>query len=164
MWCNLQQKIQSAFSCPQSGKTVVVGEFPDAQAGSLPVSHSADTPQKIDELQPDSSDSRIDSVVDKTSSFGQRGRNFAVRMLILPVRFYQLFISPLFPPLCRFHPTCSQYAIEALQKRGIPAGVCLTIWRILRCHPFCKGGYDPVPEHGFRNRCHHEQNRLEKSE
>ena len=58
---------------------------------------------------------------------------------------YQRFVSPLFPPCCRFTPTCSQYAVEAIQKYGAGKGALLAIKRILRCNPFCQGGYDPVP-------------------
>ena len=66
------------------------------------------------------------------------------------VRFYRKFLSPLKRnPTCRFTPTCSAYAIEAFQKRGFFVGMILTAWRILRCNPFCRGGYDPVPEKGF---------------
>lgn len=72
-------------------------------------------------------------------------------VMIWLVRLYQKFISPLKPPCCRFTPTCSSYAIEAFQKRGFFVGLILTIWRILRCNPFCRGGYDPVPERGLRN-------------
>lgn len=61
------------------------------------------------------------------------------------VRLYQKFISPAKPPCCRFTPTCSQYSIEAFKEWGFICGLGLTIWRILRCNPFCKGGYDPVP-------------------
>jgi len=67
------------------------------------------------------------------------------KILIAAVKFYQKFLSPLKPPTCRFFPTCSAYAIEALQKYGWRRGTFLTIKRILRCQPFCKGGYDPVP-------------------
>ena len=63
------------------------------------------------------------------------------------IRFYQKFLSPLKRhPTCRFTPTCSAYAIEALQKRGLIVGLALTAWRILRCNPYGAGGYDPVPE------------------
>ena len=67
------------------------------------------------------------------------------------VRLYQKLLSPLKrKPCCRFVPTCSSYAIEAFQKRGFFVGMILTVWRILRCNPFCVGGYDPVPEKGLR--------------
>lgn len=69
----------------------------------------------------------------------------AVRLLILPIKFYQRFVSPLTPPACRFTPTCSQYAIEALRKHGLVKGLYLAIRRILRCHPWGGSGYDPVP-------------------
>lgn len=65
---------------------------------------------------------------------------------IFLVRFYQKFISPLKPPCCRFRPTCSAYAIEAFKEWGFIVGLALTAWRILRCNPFSKGGYDPVPK------------------
>ncbi len=68
------------------------------------------------------------------------------KILINLVKFYQKCISPLKPPCCRFTPTCSQYAIEAITTHGAFKGTLLAIWRILRCNPFCKGGYDPVPE------------------
>lgn len=66
-------------------------------------------------------------------------------LLILPIRFYQIAISPLLPDSCRFTPTCSQYAIEALRKHGPIKGLYLAIRRILRCHPWGGSGYDPVP-------------------
>lgn len=67
-------------------------------------------------------------------------------LLIGLVRLYQLIISPYTPSSCRFHPTCSRYGIEALQKHGAIKGTWLTLKRIARCHPWSKGGYDPVPE------------------
>ncbi len=67
------------------------------------------------------------------------------------IRFYRKCLSPLKgKPSCRFHPTCSAYAIEAFQKRGFFVGLILTVSRILRCNPYCAGGYDPVPEQGLR--------------
>ncbi|MCD7873622.1 MAG: membrane protein insertion efficiency factor YidD [Acidaminococcaceae bacterium] len=64
--------------------------------------------------------------------------------MIVCIRFYQLLISPLFPPTCRFYPTCSQYAIEAIRKKGTLKGGWLAVKRIAKCHPFHPGGYDPV--------------------
>ncbi|MCI5833879.1 MAG: membrane protein insertion efficiency factor YidD [Prevotella sp.] len=66
-------------------------------------------------------------------------------ILILPIRFYQLSISPLFPPSCRFTPTCSQYAIEAIRRHGPLKGLWLALRRLSRCHPWGGSGYDPVP-------------------
>ena len=87
-------------------------------------------------------------------------------IMIWLVRLYQKFISPLKPPSCRFTPTCSAYAVEAFQKRGFIVGLILTVWRILRCNPFSKGGYDPVPEKGFRRSakriCEDKENRSVK--
>ena len=67
------------------------------------------------------------------------------KALILPIRGYQLFISPLLPPSCRYTPTCSQYAVEAISKHGPFKGLALAIWRILRCHPWGGHVHDPVP-------------------
>lgn len=60
------------------------------------------------------------------------------------IKGYQKIISPVLPPSCRFYPTCSEYGIEAITKYGIIRGGIKTIWRVLRCNPFCRGGYDPV--------------------
>ena len=68
------------------------------------------------------------------------------RVLIWLVRFYQQAISPRKPPCCKYVPTCSQYALEALERFGAVKGTALAVWRVLRCNPFSRGGYDPVPE------------------
>ena len=67
------------------------------------------------------------------------------RVLISMVRFYRKRVSPMSSPMCRYFPTCSAYALEALEKYGALKGGFLALRRILRCHPFRKGGYDPVP-------------------
>ena len=72
-------------------------------------------------------------------------RKMAILPLIVLIRFYQICISPLKPPTCRFTPTCSAYALEALRKHGLFKGSWLAIRRILRCHPWGGSGYDPVP-------------------
>ncbi len=66
------------------------------------------------------------------------------------IELYRKCISPLKPSCCRFTPTCSAYAVEAFKKRGFFVGLLLTVYRLLRCNPFAKGGYDPVPITGLR--------------
>ncbi len=67
------------------------------------------------------------------------------------LRTYKRWVSPLFPPSCRYVPTCSEYALEAVERFGVLRGGFMGAWRLLRCHPFVKGGYDPV-----RDPLHHE--------
>jgi hypothetical protein len=67
-------------------------------------------------------------------------------LLIWLIKGYRALISPLFPPVCRFQPTCSSYALEAVNRFGAWRGSWLAVRRILRCHPFHPGGYDPVPQ------------------
>ena len=68
------------------------------------------------------------------------------RLLLWLIWFYRKHISPARPPCCRFIPTCSQYGLEAIERFGAFKGGLLTLWRILRCNPWSRGGYDPVPE------------------
>lgn len=68
------------------------------------------------------------------------------RPLIWLIKFYRKNISPNTPPSCKFTPTCSQYGLEAIERFGAFKGGFMTLWRILRCNPFSKGGYDPVPQ------------------
>jgi len=72
-------------------------------------------------------------------------KKILLKILIFPIRFYQKFISPLFPGVCRYRPTCSEYMIEAIEFHGIVKGLYLGTKRILRCHPWGGSGYDPVP-------------------
>lgn len=67
------------------------------------------------------------------------------RFLVALVVAYRRWVSPALPARCRFHPTCSSYAVTALRTHGAVTGLLLTVWRVLRCHPFHPGGYDPVP-------------------
>lgn len=68
------------------------------------------------------------------------------KLFLKIIRFYQKKISPLSPPKCKYYPTCSQYGYEAIERFGVIKGSALALWRILRCNPFSKGGYDPVPQ------------------
>ncbi|UCD56741.1 MAG: membrane protein insertion efficiency factor YidD [Candidatus Hydrogenedentota bacterium] len=67
------------------------------------------------------------------------------KLLTFIIKVYKHVLSPLLPPACRFYPSCSEYAIEAITKHGPLRGSYLTLRRILRCHPLCEGGFDPVP-------------------
>jgi uncharacterized protein len=65
-------------------------------------------------------------------------------LLLYLLRGYKWAISPMFLPACRYVPSCSEYAMEAVERRGVMRGIAMAAWRVLRCHPFAKGGYDPV--------------------
>ncbi len=65
--------------------------------------------------------------------------------ILFLLRAYKRYVSPWFPSACRFEPTCSVYMYQAIEKKGLLKGIPLGIWRLLRCHPFCAGGFDPVP-------------------
>ena len=79
----------------------------------------------------------------------------ARRIATLPIRFYQRAISPAMPRHCKYEPTCSQYAAQAIGRYGILRGLVLAGWRLLRCNPFSHGGYDPVDsQRVFRTRAH----------
>ena len=83
----------------------------------------------------------------RVGPFGAAGlvRRATVGAMVLMVRAYQVTVSPLLGPCCRYAPSCSAYAIEALEVHGVVRGLVLAAWRVLRCHPFAEGGYDPVP-------------------
>lgn len=68
--------------------------------------------------------------------------------ILLVIHGYRKFISPLTPPSCRLHPSCSTYALKAIEMHGPIKGLVLSVWRVLRCNPFTKGGVDPVPTKG----------------
>jgi len=84
------------------------------------------------------------------------------KLVISLIRAYQLLISPLFGPSCRYYPSCSQYAVEAIKIRGVFKGSYLAVHRVLRCHPGCEGGYDPVPE--LSNQTRNKKSNLNKTD
>lgn len=78
--------------------------------------------------------------------------------LVGAIRGYKLLVSPFLPPACRFQPTCSEYAAEAVEQHGVTRGAALAAWRLLRCNPLSRGGFDPVPPEFPRHRherCRH---------
>ena len=74
-------------------------------------------------------------------------RHFVKVVVLRLLRAYKWAISPMFPPACRYVPTCSEYAMEAVERFGALRGGLMAVWRLLRCHPFAHGGYDPVVKH-----------------
>jgi putative membrane protein insertion efficiency factor len=78
-------------------------------------------------------------------SYGGKVRFFVIELMCAVLRLYKRFISPVLPPACRFSPSCSEYAQAALRRHGIMYGSALALWRLCRCQPFSRGGYDPVP-------------------
>ena len=76
------------------------------------------------------------------------------------LRLYKRWISPAFPPSCRYLPTCSEYAMEAVERYGALRGGVMAAWRVARCHPFAKGGLDPVVHDAVRNRTHSHKTRM----
>lgn len=87
----------------------------------------------------------VGHTADDDGDCAPRARGPVARLLLALLDFYQRGISPLTPPSCRFEPTCSQYAVEAIRYRGVLTGIVLATWRILRCAPWSAGGWDPVP-------------------
>ena len=83
-------------------------------------------------------------------------KRFLTAALLAPVRAYQRFISPALPRRCKYHPTCSAYAIDAVREFGVARGLVLAGWRLLRCNPFSHGGYDPVSDQTLFKRHRHE--------
>jgi putative membrane protein insertion efficiency factor len=67
-----------------------------------------------------------------------------MRLALIVLRCYKRWISPMVPSACRFYPTCSEYMMEAIERHGVARGIGLGVRRLLRCHPFCEGGFDPV--------------------
>ena len=161
----MQQEIQPAVSGTQPGTPVDVGEFPDVEAGTLPVSHFIDTATQNEGLQPVSDYCGTGGNTEKTAGYDSgRRRSIAAEAAIALIRVYQKTISPWLPCCCRFEPSCSHYGAEAFRKRGFLAGLILTIWRVMRCQPFCRGGYDPVPDKGFRRVTCDKQSNSDKNE
>jgi putative membrane protein insertion efficiency factor len=87
---------------------------------------------------------------------GREMKSLALAML----RVYKRWISPAFPPSCRYVPTCSEYAMEAVERYGVWRGGLMAAWRVLRCHPLAKGGYDPVVKSALGNPTHSQRTRM----
>ena len=146
MRCGLRQKIQHPSCKTQPGKEIVVGKSQTFETQNKTVQNRTDTALQNHELLSSRNDQRTFNTAQIPWSFARMCRAGAVKVLIFFIRIYQKTISPLLPECCRFTPTCSHYAVDALNKHGVLKGLILTFWRLARCQPFCKGGFDPVPD------------------
>ena len=142
----MREKIQQISREEESGEKTSVGVVSPFEGTDFTRTPADDTSTENCCTQAAGSRETTKKTTDK-SGIVQRVLSFLSpkNAIISVVKLYQACVSPWFPPCCRFHPTCSCYAREALEIHGFFKGILLSTWRILRCHPFCKGGYDPVP-------------------
>ena len=145
-WGYMRQKIQPEGGGKKPCATVVLGINSNVEIQYFPGSFCADPAGKNENrLQTARRPAGYCFFVQKGRAIEWRKRFNMSGISILIVRGYQLTISPWLPRSCRFEPSCSQYAIDAFRIHGFFMGLALTVWRLLRCQPFCKGGFDPVP-------------------
>ena len=143
----MRQKILPESGSPQSGASPGVGKLPHAQERDQTMPSGLHTPPTDKTSSMRRCNARVEKTAPQTGSAPEPGRlsKAAIFLPLLLIRAYQLTLSPYIGQCCRFTPSCSHYATEALKTHGFWRGTFLTIYRLLRCQPWCKGGYDPVP-------------------
>ncbi len=138
----IQQKSRDPKPCAETS----VGVFTDAEGECEKCSSGYDSKTADDGVKTAGSSGTDAESVEKVRSFTGVVKSFRLTWIAVgAIKIYQWTISPLLPRCCRFTPSCSQYAIEAFRLHGMLKGSVLTVWRLLRCQPFGKGGFDPVP-------------------
>lgn len=141
----MREKVQSMCGETQPGPSIAVGELPVTEGAHQDLPSAADSAPSAGERQSAADDPGNGGIAGESRVAPVGSCEFAARVLIACIRVYQWTLSPLLPICCRFEPSCSRYAVEALRIHGFWRGSCLAVWRILRCQPFCRGGRDPVP-------------------
>ena len=142
----MRKKIQSAGSQEKPGKKIALGKPQNAETTPRTLQDRPDPQTENFGLLRSSDGAGTCRIVCTARCLARKCGVFTAELLIFFIRIYQKVISPLFPACCRFQPTCSHYAVEALKKHGFFKGSILTVRRIAHCHPWCPGGYDPVPD------------------
>ena len=142
----LRQKIQYPCRKTKPGKEIAVGKPPAVEAKNKTVPDRIDSALQNHEVYCPRHCEGTCAPARLARRVARGCGNTTVNILVFFIRIYQKTLSPLLPECCRFEPTCSKYAVGALQKHGFWKGLILTVWRLARCQPFCKGGFDPVPE------------------
>jgi putative membrane protein insertion efficiency factor len=166
---NLQQKNQQKRCSKEQVQTPSQGVNTSSESQSQAVSHPVDRKKGFTEKFPSGNAERDDVFFQQGGNVVKRAMKYInpVNLFLGFIWLYRKVISPWMFPCCRFTPTCSEYAQNALQKHGLIKGSVLSAWRIARCNPFCKGGYEPTPDkfppsHGQKNNCGYLKNDLEK--
>ncbi|MDD4182061.1 MAG: membrane protein insertion efficiency factor YidD [Victivallaceae bacterium] len=144
MW----EKIQPEGGGAKPRQKIMLGVISNDQTANISGAFCLDSENKDEgRLQATGRTSADGTDVQKSRFTGQWRKFFSpVGLSIIMIKGYQLSIARCLPGCCRFAPTCSHYALEAFQVHGFFKGLALTVWRLLRCQPFSKGGFDPVPE------------------
>jgi putative membrane protein insertion efficiency factor len=140
----MRKKIQSAGSQTEPGKKIALGKLQNAQTTPRSLQDRSDPQTENSGLLRSPDNAGTCRIVRTARCLARKCGVFSAEILIFFIGIYRKAVSPLFPACCRFQPTCSQYMIDAVTKYGAIKGGLMGIWRILRCNPFSKGGYDPV--------------------
>ena len=152
MRSGLRQEVQLESRRPEQGQKAPLGVFEANQARNPSMPHDSHSQKENPGVQNSGCHGSTQETLERCwkaiSGEGDKSRmsSALAKMLLAALWFYKKCISPWLPPACRFTPTCSEYAMEAVIKHGALKGSALAVWRLLRCQPFSKGGYDPVPE------------------
>ena len=141
----MRQEIQSSGRQTQPGAAVDVGKLPASEGISPAVPADTDSAPPPGKIQAPGGDAGTGGTAGRSGVACTGNGGLAAGVLIGIIKIYQWTISPWLPNCCRFEPTCSHYAVEALRLHGFWKGSLLMLWRLARCQPFCKGGLDPVP-------------------
>ncbi len=142
----MREKIQQVSREKKPGKKTSVGVVPVAEDADFTRTSHNDTSTENCCYETAGSRETIKETTAESSIVKRVFRCLNPKALLIAlVKLYRLCISPWFSPCCRFQPSCSSYAQKALEEHGFVKGLFLSFWRIIRCQPFCKGGYDPVP-------------------
>jgi putative membrane protein insertion efficiency factor len=142
----MRKKIQQQSRREESGSQTTLGVVPSTKSKSSGRASGNDSPKIHHDCKATGcSGGSAESITQGTDNRGVMNYLSLSGLAILLIILYQQIISPWIPARCRFAPTCSHYAIESLKVHGFFKGSALAIWRLLRCQPFCHGGFDPVP-------------------
>ncbi len=144
----MRQEVLHKSSSSQPGSEIGLGEFQASETLDQTVPsgvHSASAHQAGQVCRCDARDGKAADQAEFDPGLGRLSRAAIVLPLLL-IKIYQLTLSPYIGQCCRFTPSCSRYAAEAYKVWGVWRGTILTVYRLLRCQPFCRGGYDPVPQ------------------